>query len=98
MAVAAPLALPSTRAEPGYLRAYGTVTVQTVRQGVLCPAAFALWRPLVPGTDTQYTGPLFDAPDSTVPLSFPEVADERGVIEVWAPEPVRIEVVTWIGN
>jgi Collagen triple helix repeat (20 copies) len=92
-----------TVAEPrgpqtGYLSAYVSTSVTVVSRGVLLPAAGALWRPLVPGTDTQYTGPLFSGPASTVPLLFPQQADSRGVIEVWAPEPVRLEIVAWLNG
>jgi hypothetical protein len=87
---------PLTAAPPGYGRAYASVSVQVSRQGVLRPAAHAQWRPLVPGTDEQYTGPLFGAPDAAAPLLFPQEADTKGLIQVWAPEPVRIEVSAWI--
>lgn len=89
--VAAPLAAP-----PGYGRAYGTTTVLVSARGVMLPGARAFWRPLVPGTDDQYTGPLFGSPFDAVPLSFPQQADQRGTVQVWAPEPVRIEVVAWM--
>jgi len=82
----------------GYLQAYASTTVQLVRQGVLRPASYAQWRPLIPGTDQDYTGPLYGSPDALVALSFPATTDERGVIEVWAPDPVRIEVSAWIGG
>jgi hypothetical protein len=87
---------PLTAAPPGYGRAYASVSVQVSRQGVLRPASHAQWRPLVPGTDTQYTGPLFGSPDAAAPLLFPQEADATGLIEVWAPEPVRVEVSAWI--
>jgi hypothetical protein len=74
------------------------VPVQISVQGVLRPASYAEWRPLVPGTDNQYTGPLFGTPDATIPLLFPQQADARGLIQVWAPEPVRIEVSCWING
>jgi hypothetical protein len=82
----------------GYLQAYASTTVQVVRQGVLRPAAFAQWRPLIPGTDENYLGPLFASPDATLPMTFPATADEGGVIQVWAPEPVRIEISAWLGG
>jgi hypothetical protein len=90
----APLAIP---APPGYGRAYASTTVLMRSRGTLLPA-HAQWRPLVPGTDNQYTGPLFNGPDSEVPLSFPQWTDERGTIRVWAPEPVRLELVAWAGS
>lgn len=83
---------------PGYLRAYAATSVQVSRQGVLRPAAYALWRPLVPGTDEPYTGPLFGSPDDDAPLLFPAEADATGVIRVWAPDPVRIELSVWSGS
>jgi hypothetical protein len=83
-------------AAPGYLRAYAATTVQVARQGVLRPASHAQWRPLLPGTDDQYTGPLFGDPYGTVPLSFPQAADASGAIEVWAPDPVRVELSVWL--
>jgi hypothetical protein len=92
------LAITVASAPPGYLRAYATTSIQVSRQGVLRPAAYALWRPLVPGTDEPYTGPLFGAPDATVPLLFPAEADATGVIRVWAPDPVRIELSVWSGG
>ena len=92
LAVADPL----DAAPPGYGRAYGSTTVLVDYRGRLLPASGAQWRPLVPGTDEQYTGPLFGSPDSTVPLSFPALADGTGLIAVWAPEPVRIEVRAWL--
>lgn len=83
-------------APPGYLRAYASTTVLVQARGVLVPAAGALWRPLVPGTDDQYTGPLFGSPYDTAPLSFPQATDARGTLTVWAPDPVRVEIVAWI--
>lgn len=88
--VPAPLAAP-----PGYGRAYGVTTVLVSSRGVLLPGAGAFWRPLVPGTDEQYTGPLFGSPFDVVPLSFPQTVGQHGTLQVWAPEPVRIEVVAW---
>lgn len=81
---------------PGYTRAYATVTALVKTRGVLVPAAGAQWRPLVPTTGEQYTGPLFATPFDTVPMSFPAYADERGIIEVWAPDPVRLDLVFWL--
>lgn len=90
----APQAEPAT----GYLQAYASTTVQLVRLGVLRPAAYAQWRPLIPGTDENYLGALYASPDATAPLTFPATTDERGLIEVWAPVPVRIEVSAWIAG
>lgn len=81
-----------TVSPPGYQRAYATTTVQVVRQGVLRPATFAQWEALYPGTESQYLGPLYGDPYGETPLVFPQRADERGLIQVWAPEPVRIEL------
>jgi hypothetical protein len=82
----------------GYLQAYASTTVQVSRQGVLRPASYAHWRPLIPGTDTDYAGPLYASPDDVAPMSFPATADAAGVIEAWAPEPVRIEVAAWLNG
>ena len=90
------MAIQVAAAPPGYLRAYASTSVQVARQGVLHPAAFAQWRPFVPGTDEQYTGPLFADPFAIAPLLFPARADARGLIQVWAPDPVRIEVGAWL--
>jgi hypothetical protein len=90
----APQAEPAT----GYLQAYASTTVQLIRLGVLRPAAYAQWRPLIPGTDEHYLGALYASPDATAPLTFPATTDERGLIEVWAPVPVRIEVSAWIAG
>lgn len=81
-----------TVSPPGYARAYATTTVQVVRQGVLRPAAFAQWEALSPGTDGQYLGPLYGDPYNEVVMTFPQRTDERGLIQIWAPEPVRIEL------
>lgn len=87
---------PLVASPPGYGRAYASVPVQISVHGALRPAAFAQWLPFVPGSSTQYTGPLFGSPDGVTPLLFPQTADDRGVIQVWAPEPVRIEVGAWL--
>ena len=87
---------PLAAAPPGFGRAYASVTVLVKSRGVLVPGAFALWRPFTPGTDDQYPGALFGDPYSEVTLSFPQRADANGMIEVWAPEPVRIEFRAWI--
>jgi len=79
----------------GYKRAYATTTVLVQSRGVLLPAAGASWRPLVPGTDEQYTGPLYRGPEDDVPMYFPQQADERGEIEIWSPEPVRLDLSVW---
>lgn len=85
----------SAPAPPGYGRAYATTTVLIQTRGVLLPAAGAQWRPMIPGTDNQYTGPLFGAPDAEAPLYFPQRADAHGTIQVWAPEPIRLELAVW---
>jgi hypothetical protein len=78
--------------------AYGSVTVQVNRRGVLCPASFCQWLPYdhAHGGAVQYTGPLFASAGATTPLLFPQQTDANGLIEVWAPEPVRIEVSAWL--
>ena len=78
--------------------AYGSVAVQVNRRGVLCPAAFCQWLPYdhAHGGAVLYTGPLFGSSSATTPLLFPQQADANGLIEVWAPEPVRIEVSAWL--
>ena len=83
-------------AEPGYLRAYASTTVLVRSRGVLVPAAGAYWRPLVPGTENQYTGPLFSGPYAEAPLLFPQRADAHGDVSVWSPEPVRLELSVWL--
>jgi hypothetical protein len=92
------MAITVASAPPGYLRAYATTSVVVSQQGVLRPGAYAQWRPLVPGTDENYTGPLFASPYDTVALTFPAQADAAGIIRVWAPDPVRLEISAWIGS
>jgi hypothetical protein len=90
------MAITVTAAPPGYTRAYAVTSVLVNTRGRLVPASGAQWRPLVPGTDDQYTGPLFGSATDEVPLLFPQRADERGTIEVWSPDPIRLDFAVWL--
>ena len=90
--LAGPLAIP---APPGYGRAHARETVVFRDRGVLVTGKRAWWRPMYPGTGDAYPGPLFATKDSETPMTFPAQTERDGIIEVWAPEPVRLELSVW---
>ena len=79
----------------GWERAYAREQVVFRDRGVLVPGRYASWRPLDPGSDLPYTGALYADEATTEPLTFPQRADATGMLEVWAVEPVRLELSVW---
>lgn len=79
----------------GWDRAYAREQVVFRDRGVLVPGRHALWRPLDPETDLPYSGPLYADESDTAAMTFPARADATGMLEVWAPEPVRLNLEVW---